>query len=67
MSCSGCAARREWINKWTKVAYERAKSLFDVGTRRDQGDARADGHDPEGRAGVPVDLQADPGRTSQDQ
>ncbi|RRV54786.1 hypothetical protein EGJ15_25170 [Pseudomonas sp. p99-361] len=28
MSCSGCAARREWINKWTKVAYERARGLF---------------------------------------
>ncbi|MNN54799.1 hypothetical protein D3C81_1696360 [compost metagenome] len=28
MACSGCAARREWINKWTKVAYERAANLF---------------------------------------
>ncbi|RSC25307.1 hypothetical protein EGT09_02350 [Pseudomonas putida] len=28
MACSGCAARREWINKWAKVAYERARGLF---------------------------------------
>ncbi|AHC81946.1 hypothetical protein X969_08180 [Pseudomonas monteilii SB3078] len=28
MACSGCAARREWINKWMKVARERASNLF---------------------------------------
>lgn len=34
MACSGCAARREWINKWTKVAYERAKQILDGGDGR---------------------------------
>lgn len=34
MACSGCAARREWINKWSKVAYERAKKILDGGDRR---------------------------------
>lgn len=24
MGCSGCAKRREWLKKWTKIAYERA-------------------------------------------
>ena len=24
MACSGYARRREWIKKWTKIAYERA-------------------------------------------
>ncbi len=27
MACSGCAARREWIKKWSKVAYERSIDL----------------------------------------
>ncbi|AQL36857.1 hypothetical protein JN853_10630 [Pseudomonas syringae pv. actinidiae ICMP 9853] len=27
-NCTGCAARREWIKKWSKVAYERAQQLF---------------------------------------
>ncbi|QDY36845.1 hypothetical protein CHR26_11505 [Pseudomonas putida] len=67
MACSGCAARRDWFKKWTKVAYERAKSLFDGDSGRVQSDARADGDDPEERAGVPVDLQADPGRAGQDE
>ncbi len=24
MACSGCAARREWLKNWMKIAYERA-------------------------------------------
>ncbi|ALD96221.1 hypothetical protein PSYRMG_01235 [Pseudomonas syringae UMAF0158] len=28
MACSGCEARREWIKKWSKVAYERAQQLL---------------------------------------
>ena len=24
MACEGCRRRREWLNKWTKIAYERA-------------------------------------------
>ncbi|MNC83225.1 hypothetical protein D3C75_1370660 [compost metagenome] len=67
MACTGCAVRREWINKWTKVAYERAKSLFDGNPGRVQGDAGADGDDPGESAGLPVDLQTDPGRAGQDQ
>ena len=31
MACSGCTARREWINKWSKIAYERAKELLERG------------------------------------
>ncbi len=28
MACSGCAARREWFNKMTRLAHERAVQLF---------------------------------------
>lgn len=31
MSCSGCAARREWFNKMKVLACERAKELFERG------------------------------------
>ena len=31
MACSGCAARREQLNKWKAIAYERAKELFERG------------------------------------
>ncbi len=34
IACSDCAARREWINKWTKVAYERAKQIIGGGDNR---------------------------------
>lgn len=34
MACSGCAARREWINKWMKVAYERSKQIVGGGDHR---------------------------------
>ncbi|HBY4837645.1 TPA: hypothetical protein MIV21_08540 [Klebsiella pneumoniae] len=37
MACSGCARRREWIKKWTKIAYERA-----TGKRADRSVERAD-------------------------
>lgn len=37
MACSGCARRREWIKKWTKIAYERA-----TGKRVDRSVERAD-------------------------
>lgn len=31
MACNGCAARREQLNKWKAIAYERAKELFKRG------------------------------------
>ncbi|KGS16304.1 hypothetical protein OA77_01155 [Pseudomonas coronafaciens] len=51
MACSGCDARREWIKKWSKVAYERAQQLIakpDHG-RADEADrtVNADGEPPE--------------------
>lgn len=27
-SCSGCERRRQWVKKWSKVAYERAKKII---------------------------------------
>ncbi|AVJ21376.1 hypothetical protein CQ006_12405 [Pseudomonas cedrina] len=28
MACNGCAARREWVNKMKRLAYERASELL---------------------------------------
>lgn len=38
MACSGCARRREWIKKWTRIAYERT-----TGKRADSRAERTDG------------------------
>lgn len=47
MACSGCAARREWLKKWIKIAYERAtgKRADNSATRTDRSTAGADGRD----------------------
>lgn len=37
MACEGCKRRREWLIKWTKIAYERA-----TGKRADKSAAQAD-------------------------
>lgn len=37
MACSGCQARRDWIKKWTKIAYERA-----TGKRTAESDGSSD-------------------------
>ncbi|RRW63205.1 hypothetical protein EGJ51_07450 [Pseudomonas fulva] len=54
MACSGCAARREWLNKWTKVAYERARNLFTPDREAESEAGRSTGglhpDDPVGRA-----------------
>ncbi|QBI60925.1 hypothetical protein EIZ61_05185 [Pseudomonas syringae] len=47
MACSGCEARREWVKKWSKVAYERAQQLLaqpDPG-RADEADRAAPADD----------------------
>lgn len=44
MACAGCQARREWIAKWRKVAYERARKV--VGAE----DRRTPKYEPAGRA-----------------
>ncbi len=67
MACSGCDARREWIKKWSKVAYERAQQLFtqpDPG-RADEADrAAAESEQPATADGGPV-TDTDPGAGSQ--
>lgn len=32
MACAGCAARREWLKKWMKIAYERATTQRSAGS-----------------------------------
>ncbi|HCF4362546.1 TPA: hypothetical protein NIE75_005257 [Pseudomonas aeruginosa] len=27
MACAGCQRRREWIAKWSRIAYERARGI----------------------------------------
>ncbi|MGC5620439.1 hypothetical protein [Enterococcus faecalis] len=27
MACAGCERRREWLKKWAKVAYDRARGI----------------------------------------
>ncbi|ARB13436.2 hypothetical protein VaK_0058 [Vibrio phage VaK] len=27
-SCSGCQKRREWLIKWSKIAYERSRKII---------------------------------------
>jgi predicted Fe-S protein YdhL (DUF1289 family) len=52
--CKGCAVRREWISKWSKVAYERAQRVLSQSAdqfRVDEGGSRPG-------AGVSDDLQA---------
>ncbi|PZP92662.1 MAG: hypothetical protein DI587_31390 [Variovorax paradoxus] len=50
MPCTGCAARRAWLAKWTKVAYERARTILEPRHRdADPGHAQPDaGHQPPG-------------------
>ncbi|WP_313434396.1 hypothetical protein, partial [Atlantibacter hermannii] len=45
MACSGCAARREWIKNWMKIAYERAtgKRAADRNGSPDSSDEPTDG------------------------
>lgn len=38
MACSGCAARRAWLKKMARLAYERT-----FGRKTDRGDHRPDG------------------------
>lgn len=42
MACQGCKERREWIEKWTKVAYERARKAFGQDDRSAGGANRPD-------------------------
>ncbi|PCR94892.1 hypothetical protein CP336_18805 [Pseudomonas fluorescens] len=63
MACASCADRREWIKKWSKVAYERAQRILSPGT--DQ--PRADEADSRSGAGVPVVNEAASPRADEDQ
>ncbi|PMV86332.1 hypothetical protein C1X35_10395 [Pseudomonas sp. FW306-1C-G01A] len=60
MACSGCAARREWIKKWSDIAYERAAQL--LGKPADPGADRAEAADSDpqqdGRAAAAPDSGA---------
>ena len=54
MACSGCAARREQLNKWKAIAYERAAELF--GWPAQPGTGRTDQADSDPRTdGDPAD------------
>ncbi len=47
MACEGCRRRREWLKKWSKIAYERAtgKRADSSAERTNSSTARADGSD----------------------
>ena len=59
MSCSGCAARREWIKKWSGIAYERASQL--LGKPADPGAGRAEAANRDPREDGRAATAADPG------
>ncbi|MCO3990888.1 hypothetical protein DY943_31250 [Pseudomonas aeruginosa] len=44
MTCAGCQRRREWIAKWTRVAYERARGVITgAAASGDEADQRSSG------------------------
>lgn len=47
MAYEGCRRRREWLKKWSKIAYERAtgKRADSSAERTNSSTARADGSD----------------------
>ncbi|RZI28266.1 hypothetical protein EUX58_02170 [Pseudomonas sp. 770NI] len=56
MACSGCAARREWFNKMTRLAHERAVQLF----RSNPEDESERGRASDSDGPVSADLGATP-------